>query len=358
MKKWAVSFFSFFLLSSLLVQTSFAQENELEGTLSKLSMDAAKYYVAPIVSGFGANLNSGWVHRAPSSKIFGIDLEFGFVFMGTMMGDNAKNFSSSGTFKFNKAQALQMVQGVSSNAAIRDALANEIIKRDFQVNFSGPTIVGPENEFVGVDFSGATVSVGGTSYTVPAQRIETPVSGYLKDLSALPLFAPQFSVGTVYGTTASFRFLPSVEISDLGKFSYFGFGLQHNPSMFIPVPLPVDVSAAFFTQSLKVGDIFNASATSFGVYASRQFGPGMLSITPYAGFAFESSSIKIKYDQVISDPTNPSQDLKLPVEFELEGENSARFVLGATLKLALVSISADYSMAKYNSFSVGLGLAF
>jgi hypothetical protein len=360
MKKWAISFFSFFLFTFIISQATLAQEetNELESTLSKLSQSAASKYVAPIVSGFGANLNSGWVHRAPSSKIFGIDFEIGFVFMGTMMGDDAKNFSSSGTFRFNKAQALQMVQNVSSNAAVRDALANELIKQDFNVNISGPTIVGSETEFVGVDFSGTNITVSGTSYTVPAQRVETPVSGYLKDLSVLPLFAPQFTIGTVYGTTASFRFLPSIEIGDLGKFSYFGFGLQHNPSMFIPVPIPLDVSVAFFTQSLKVGDIFDASATTFGLYASKQFGPGALSVTPYAGLAFESSSIKIKYNQIISDPTNPSQELKIPVDFELEGENSARFVLGASFKLALISINVDYSMAKYNSFSAGLGIAF
>jgi hypothetical protein len=357
MKKWAISFFSFCLFTFFISQATFAQEDTktLEGTLSSLSQSAASKYVSPIVSGFGANLNSGWVHRAPSSKIFGVDIEIGFVFMGTMMGDDAKSFSTNGTFRFTRDQAKEMVQNASPNQAVRDALVDKIILEDFNVVISGPTIVGSETEFIGVDFSGKSYDINGVPYTVPAQKVVTPVSGYLKDLSVLPLFAPQFTIGTVYGTTASFRFLPSIEIQDLGKFSYFGFGLQHNPSMFIPVPIPLDVSVAFFTQSLKVGDIFDASATTFGLYASKQFGPGALSVTPYAGLAFESSSIKIKYNQVLNSPTG---DIELPVEFELEGENSARFVLGASFKLALISINADYSMSTYNSFSVGLGLAF
>jgi hypothetical protein len=55
------------------------------------------------------------------------------------------------------------------------------------------------------------------------------VHGLLEDLPALPLFAPQLTVGTIYGTQASFRFVPTYDVTDLGDFKYFGFGLQHNP---------------------------------------------------------------------------------------------------------------------------------
>ncbi|MDP3831786.1 MAG: hypothetical protein Q8Q47_10980, partial [Ignavibacteriaceae bacterium] len=229
MKKWAISFFSFCLFTFFISQVTFAQEemNELEGTLSKLSQSAASKYVSPIVSGFGANLNSGWVHRAPSSKIFGVDIELGFVFMGTMMGDDAKSFSTNGTFKFTKKQAEDLIRNViTPDQATRDALIQKIIDTNFDVNISGPTIVGSKTESVVVDFREDVIN----GYTIPQQKIDTKVTGYLEDLSVLPLFAPQFTIGTVYGTTASFRFLPSIEIQDLGKFSYFGFGLQHNPS--------------------------------------------------------------------------------------------------------------------------------
>ena len=60
-----------------------------------------QHMLGPTVSAFGADLNSGWVHRVPKATIFGIDIELGFVAMGTFFSDNNKTFSTSGTFRFN-----------------------------------------------------------------------------------------------------------------------------------------------------------------------------------------------------------------------------------------------------------------
>ena len=153
---------------------------------------------------------------------------------------------------------------------------------------------------------------------------------------------------------ATFRFLPNVDIKDLGKFSYFGFGLQHNPGTFLKVPLPVDISAAFFTQTMQVGDIFKTSATSFGIYASKTFGFG-ISVTPFVGIAVESSSVDVAYDVEYS---YSGQNFKDKIEFTMKGENKTRVTIGASLKLGVLNISADYSLAKYKSASLGLGFIF
>ncbi|MGB9664579.1 MAG: DUF6588 family protein [Ignavibacteria bacterium] len=42
----------------------------------------------------------------------------------------------------------------------------------------------------------------------------------------------------------------------------------------------------------------------------------------------------------------------------MEGENSSRFTIGATLKLLLVGISVDYNLAKYNTVSASLNIKF
>jgi len=337
-----------------LSQITFAQ-NDLQSTLSNLSADAAKKYVEPISSSFGANLNSGWVHKAPSASLFGVDIEIGVVAMATMFGNEQKNFSSTGKFRFNDVQATALVDNAGiTNPYARNFVINEIKKQDFGVNISGPTIVGSKKEFVEVEFQGATFTdnLTGQSFTVPSKQIATVASGFLDELPAAPLGAPQITIGTIYGTLASFRYLPSIEVDkDLGKFEYFGFGLQHNPSAWLPIPLPVDVSLAYFTQSMKVGKIFDASATSFGIYASKRIGPGALNITPYAGFAIESSEITIQYDYVVDYPVAGTV---LPVKFNLKGENSSRFVIGAALKLAFLNLNVDYSFAKYKTISGGL----
>lgn len=352
--KRAYSYFTMIILG-VFIFTGVGKSQDLQKTLSNLSNDAAQAYVGPIISGFGANLNSGWVHKSPSSKVFGIDIEIGVVAMATMFGDNSKSFSTSGKFKFNQKQALALIQksNFTSDAAIQEQLAYSLSQQEFSVGISGPTIVGKKAEDVAIAFPGATVtapSIG--SRTIPSQIINTGAKGFLDGVSALPLAAPQFSIGTVYGTMATFRFLPSVKLGDLGKFSYLGFGLQHNPAMFIPVPLPVDVSAAFFTQSLKVGDIFKASATTFGIYASKTFGWG-ISITPFAGLAIESSNVDVSYD--VEYPTGvPGQTMKDKIAFSMKGENSTRLTIGASIKLALLNLSVDYSLAKYKSASLGL----
>ena len=344
-------------------QTTTQPSSGLQETLTKLTGNAGEAYVSPIISAFGANLNSGWVHKSPSSKIFGIDLEVGVVAMATMFGDNNKTFNSSGTFRFSQAQARSMIDqsndpkiGLLLNYQ-KDELAAKVAQQEFTVGISGPTIVGKKESEVMVDFSGANITYNAQTYKVDPQSIATGAKGFLGDLSALPFFAPQFSLGTVYGTMATFRFLPSVNIQDLGKFSYFGFGLQHNPAMFIPVPLPVDVSAAFFTQSLKVGDIFKATATTFGLYVSKTFGLG-ISITPFAGFAIESSSVDVSYDVQYAPLAVGQPVIKDKISFTMKGENSSRFTIGASIKLALLNLSVDYSLAKYKSASLGVNFIF
>src|SRR3970282_2999166 len=103
MKRFTICAAIVFLLTPalLLSQTTTEEENEdLQGIMRRLAEGAAKAYVAPIVSGFGANLNSGWFHRAPRSTMFGFDLEFGIVAMGTFFKDEHKQFGARGVFQF------------------------------------------------------------------------------------------------------------------------------------------------------------------------------------------------------------------------------------------------------------------
>ncbi len=352
------------LLLTLMFVFPVKAQDDLEATLSALSADAARAYVGPIVSGFGANLNSGWIHRAVPNKLFGVDFEFGVVAMGTLFGDDAKTFSSTGIFKFSRPQAEQLTSGISNTFGQRDSVIKFIVNEEFTVGITGPTIIGAKDKNVVVSFEGKTYTVntigGPQSVTVQPDTIQlSGVQGYLEDLSLLPLAAPQLTIGTVYGTALSVRYLPDVEISaDLGKFKYFGFGIQHNPSMWIPIPLPIDISVGYFTQTMEVGKIFKSNASTMGLYVSKQFGPSMLSITPYAGFMLESSDITITYDFKLEDTPTAGTTTVLPIEFELEGKNSSRFLVGASIGLGVFKINVDYSLSEYNSVSAGLAFGF
>lgn len=394
MKRISLSSFSWkamltmtiFLLA--IISTAFAQENgsDLEETLKRLSKDAATKYVSPVVTAFGSDMNGGWFHKAPGSKVFGLDLEFGLVGMGTFFPKDLeyKHFSTSGSFRFDSAQATQLV--VNSNLGlppqVQAALVQEIMSRDFTVGISGATIIGASDDYLQIDFSQTNVTftdpISGLPRTVtisPDVIILDGIAGlgeFLADISFLPFVAPQASIGTILGTRAVFRYFPEISLpvtditQDIGKFSWFGWGIQHNPSVFFPTPLPLDISLGFFKQSLKINPggetgetvtpIFEASTTAYGITVSKKLGLGILNITPYAGYLRESSKITFAYDFTLDAGTLFEQ--KIPVEFELEGENKNRLTFGLSLRLLLFNINADYNiLGKYKSITVGVMFA-
>lgn len=348
--------------------TLFAQDEGIESTLKKMAGDAAKGFVQPVVTGFGANLNGGWFHKAPKSKIFGIDLEVGLVAMGTFTTDENKTFEANGAFKFSGgpvgtgSQAENIASGINNwnllTPVQQQAIIDEISSQQFQVGIKGPTIVGTKTDTMKITFPGQTVSASGGSFDIPTQVITlNGVTGVLDGASMIPLAAPQFSIGTVFGTQATFRYLPEVEIDkELGKFKYFGFGIQHNPGIWFPNPLPVDLAASFFTQNLKVGTVFETKATAFGINASKQFGFAFLNVTPYAGFMFESSTMTISYAYSTIGPGNAT--ITDNINFELEGENTTRLTVGLSIRLLVLNINADYNFGKNNSATAGLFFAF
>jgi Family of unknown function (DUF6588) len=122
------------------------------------------------------------------------------------------------------------------------------------------------------------------------------------------------------------------------------------------MPLPLDVSAGFFTQTLKIGDIFKTKTTAFGLNASKQFGFDALNITPYAGFMLESSKMEVNYDFIVD--RGPELDpIVQKVEFEIEGENTSRITLGLSIRFLIINLNADYNIGKYNNFSAGITIA-
>jgi hypothetical protein len=347
------------------------QDKNFEETLRELSKDAGKAYVAPIVSGFGANLNSGWFHRAPRATMFGFDLEFGAVAMGTFFKDEHKKFSTSGIFQFDSSEAAKMTDYIKTdpafnpyNASQRDALQRAVINairgKDFQVGIAGATVIGSKSDTVRASFGGGSFTVTdpntGLSRTVnvPSSVVALGVGGLTEPGSesrVFPLAAPQLTIGTFFGSQFTFRYIPTFKVEDFGEVKYFGFGVQHNPGVWFGDILPLELSASFFTQTLEASSVFKSTATAFGVTASKRLGWGFLNLTPYGGFMVESSKMTFSYDYFLDTPTGRQ---KQTVEFELDGENKTRITAGLSIKVLIVNINADYNWSKYNSASIGV----
>ena len=356
MKKIVLGFVVLLIVSGLFA-------GSFEETMDDLSGDAAKCYVSPLVSAFGTNMNGGWFHSVPKKSILGLNVELGIVSMLTPFPDDDKHFSTTGDFYLTREQAEDLIEGVSDIPAVQDALIDKLLSEKFTVGISGATIIGDEDDHVLIDFFEKPIEIttvaGMTDvYTIPQHTIDTGVGGKLDDMSALPLFAPQLGVGTVFGTRAYLRYLPSVEIEDLGEFSYWGVGLQHNVKAWIPVPMPIDISLAAFTQRLKIGDIVDAKATTVGLNAGKTFGFRFLSVTPYTGLMYEKSTMEFNYDYEIGENPITNESITQNINFEMDGENEGRLVIGSAFRLGVYYFSADYNIGKYNSITANLGVAF
>jgi len=343
---------SLFVVCGLFLSANLKAQS-LEETLSSLSSTVGAQYVKPVISAFGSNLNSGWVTYAPPASKMAFHIDIKIVAMGSFFSDDVKNFVETGQFYFTQAQATSilnnttgLVQGSPTYVLLRSQLQNT----PMSVTFSGPTIVGKKNQDLNILFPGASFQ----GYNLPATTFSVSnVSGFLDELPVFPTAAAQLTVGTLFGTNFAFRYFPTVDIKDMGKFSFFGAGLIHNPAVWFPNPIPVDFGVGFFTQTMKVGDLFKSTATQFGIYVSKTFG-AVISFTPYAGLTMESSKTSVSYNYQSNQTVNGSTVPPVKIGFDLKGENSSGAVVGFTIHLAAVNISADYKMAKTKTASAGI----
>lgn len=331
--------------------TTAIKSQDLEETLSHLSSDAASSYVAPIVNGFGSNLNSGWFAYPPDAVRLGFTARLRVVGNGTFFSSDEENFNASGTFRYNSEQADAILanSGITPGSSGYQAAHAELLSKEWAVSFSGPTIIGSEDEYFKVKFAGGTVA---GQQVDPYEEVLEDVYGYLDGLSLFPSANLQLTVGTVMGTNLVIRWFPSIDIEDLGKFTFYGFGLIHNTNVWFKNPLPVDLSVGAYYQSLEVGDIFKSNATKFALYASKTFGD-VFAVTPYLGLSTELSETTVSYDYDYDTPAGPET---VNVAFDLKAENSVAFTGGLSFKLAVVNLNIDYKAA--NSGTITAGISF
>jgi hypothetical protein len=290
---------SFLLVLAVLMALAVlpARSQNIEDFVSKYTESNGKGYMQPLANSFGACMNSGLYHSA-KIPVAGLHLYVGVETMMAVIGDKAKTFSAT-TEEFTPKQTVD-----------------------------APTLFGATQPVV-VNGSGATA---GLQYVFPGGM----------NIKRIPLAMPQVTVGSIMGTEASLRWLAVNLGEDIGKLSVFGWGVRHSISQYLPL-FPVNLAAGVYMQSFKVGDVVDASATYFGVQASKSF--TMLSL--YGGIGMESSKLNIAYE---------SKDGLDKVKFDLEGKNGVRLTIGAALNFPGLTLHADYNMTNQNILAAGIGI--
>lgn len=317
-------------LVGLLATLPFAAsaQDDLGKQLSKVADQNAISYLSPLLSAWGADLNSGFYHSADLHDILGFDV--GVKVGAVMVKDEDRVFDLvlPDQIKYG---------GVTLNAGV-----------DYDKVIPGaPTALG--------DLSGREVKVKSSSpfMFLRGQTIFTTPQGF--DLKVVPLVMPQASIGLPFGLEVVGRFVPTLKLpSDIGKFNYIGLGVRHSIDQYIPL-IPIDIAIHFMTQKLTISDlndnkIVGASGTAYGIELSKS----LVLFTVYGGYQIEKSSWDVEPYKYVNPTTATTIDI--PV-FSVDGKNTSRFHAGVRLLLLIVNVHADYSFAKQPVITAGLGIS-
>ncbi|TAE27268.1 MAG: hypothetical protein EAZ92_09580 [Candidatus Kapaibacterium sp.] len=346
----------------------------IEYNLQTLIAEAAKGYVQPLAAGFTMNMNGGWFHEAPPARRFGFMLEVGAVGMAAFVPLD-QTFSRTSTYRLTPDQARQTASMVREYTTLPANAQNDIIRavsqRDFTVQIAGPTAIGSNTENVRIALSASeqartfSTNVNGRAVNIVLpdnQSYALDIKGLLNPrdyfLNAVPLVAPQLTIGTFMGTRGVVRFVPNVAdwvgLGKLGRVSMFGWGIQHNPLTWFfadSTALPLNVSLNFYNQSYRLTDAVQAAGIAYGATASWRFGGSAFAFTPYAGFLMESTTLIVDYKyqprsatgQVVND-INGQPLQAVPIRFDIPSENVSRIVLGASIHLLVADIGAEVNL--------------
>ena len=355
-KRTRVMICALFIISTV----SFSQFNNVDFLRSAPS-DGVKFlqaYISPWANAFGAGLNGGWYNTAKPHKFGGFDITTG-VNVGFVP-------SSADKFELSSIGLSSSITGTGLT----------------------PTISGPKTNGQAMTYKANNVTLA--SFNAPAGT----------EWKYIPVPTLQVGIGLPFGTELKGRFIPKISIQK-GDISLWGIGVLHSISQYIPgnkllpfdvslfagytklkanVPLsmkpdpsvnqnytsPYSATTSFNDQKLNV----NVSALNVSAIASLK----LPVITFYGGIGYCKTKTAMEFSgnfptPVLVTPTLPlppypeynNSGIKTAKDFpkmDIENFSGMRANIGFRIKLAVITIHADYTRAQYNVLSTGLGISF
>jgi len=292
-------------------------EDDLQGLLEDVGAEYARAYLAPLIHSFGVNQNSG-LYSTAAIPVSRITFSIGVRAMAARLAAEDEAFTRVLDVTLDETWGVQPGDPAYGERGV--------------IEMTGPTVFGDEDTegVVRAYYNGALVAE------------EPGIEGVWKTRT-VPLAMPEVSVGGLYGLRATARWLPPLDVGEVGEVKLWGIGLQYGFGQLMPT-LPVDVMIGYFRQSLDIGDVLSADAESWFLAASRSF----TAVTVYGGVARESSDFDVDYDWI----RGPGD--VVPVAFNVEGVQDNRFTLGATLEIG-VKLNADVNFgSELTTYSAGL----
>jgi hypothetical protein len=289
-------------------------------------------YASPLMKAFGYGLSQGWYNTAKTHKKLGVDLtaSASLVYIPNDELFYTVNNNNLTTVKLQNTGTAPVAANGSGNV---------------------PTIFGPDVEptyrFVsnGITFKGA----GGLD-------IKKEIG-----IQALPVPIANLGIGLPKGIDLKLRYLPETKLGK-GKISLMGVGIMHDIKQYIPgvkeLPFDLSVFAGYTSMKYTVPQkgpdqriVFEAtSITAQGLISKK-----ISILTLYGGIGYNISNVKLGMEGSYDMDDNGSYETKNPVNLKTD-VNGARVTGGLRLKLAVFTLHGDYTLQKYNTLTVGIGI--
>ncbi len=282
----------------LLVGTSFGiSQSKLEDNLKQMGAATVTGYIQPVTDLFGANMHSGYYHAADVEK-FGFHLRLDIIAMAAAVSDGQKTYDAPTPW-------------------------------NSPASFKAPTVFGGPATQV-------TNPSTGMSYKAVADG--------LINTNYMPLAVPQLTIGNIFGTQATIRYItiPKMSGDNIPNITLWGLGARHSISQYLPM-VPVDLSAGIYFNSFTFGDMIDFKGMAINAQASKSFSI----LTVYGGLQWENSTMNLTYTS--TDITSPS------VSISMDGANAFRFIAGIDLGLGPIHLFADANLGSITAFSGGIG---
>lgn len=337
------------VISLSTVGTAYAQLGDI-GTFLRAGADDAtiltKEFLKPFPTGFGTGLNAGWSESATPKKTLGFSLQIRSSL--AFVPDTDQQFDIS-TLGLSNIEVAQGESPITPTIAGEDRQGTRLVVNDDNGN----------------ELTQFNMPAGTGFAMVPAPTI-------------------QASVGLIKDTGLSLRFLPETEIGDFGSFGVIGAAVQHGINQWLPggglLPVDISVMAGFNKISVdgnldvqpETGTVPNdpgnpgdftdqevVTTTNTFVF-NALVGKSIPLISGYLGAGFQRATfdLNVNGDYPVSLPLNRYEVINDPIGFSVDSESSVHLLGGFRIRLGILAIYGEATLADYFTANAGVGISF
>lgn len=319
-----------------------AQEN-INDLLTAGINDAKQFstdYLAPASEGLAFGINNGWFNNAKAPKKYGF--EFSIVGNVSFIKDEKKSF------EMNIADYENIrFEDNSSSKLVATALGQNDPDITIFITYDDPIFGNQEVE------------------------LTLPTGIGSENINLIPTAFLQASFSPFKGTQLKGRFFPKVDTEDV-KVGFYGLGIQQEFTAWLPADKIFPVAISGLIAYTHLDGSYNFTDGQYVEGENQQIdtkvntmlyelvvGTKLPVINFYGGLGYMNgkSTTDLLGTYRVTDGFLFSEEIVDPFSVE-QDVSGVRATIGTNLKLGFFSLNADYTLAEFDSASVGLNFSF